>query len=60
MFDNNYWFGKNVFVTGIYGFIGGNLAKTLVSKGSNVFGLLRNRRKEIHYCIMKILRIKLR
>ena len=46
MVNHNYWLGKNVFITGINGFIGGNLAKTLVSKGANVFGLLRNRRKD--------------
>jgi len=51
MVNHNYWLGKNVFITGINGFIGGNLAKTLVSKGANVFGLLRNRRKDtlLHY-----------
>ena len=38
----NYWKGKNVFITGINGFIGGNLAKNLLSKGANVFGLIRN------------------
>jgi CDP-glucose 4,6-dehydratase len=37
-----YWFGKNVFVTGINGFIGGNLARGLLDRGANVFGLLRN------------------
>jgi CDP-glucose 4,6-dehydratase len=40
--DVGYWFGKNVLITGINGFIGGNLAKTLLEKGANVFGLLRN------------------
>ncbi|MFA6238840.1 MAG: GDP-mannose 4,6-dehydratase [Bacteriovorax sp.] len=40
--ENNYWFGKNVLITGVNGFIGGNLAKMLVTKGANVFGLIRN------------------
>ena len=40
--NNNYWYRKNVFITGINGFIGGNLAKLLVQKGANVFGLIRN------------------
>lgn len=40
--DNNYWFGKNVFITGINGFIGANLAKSLVGKGANIYGLIRN------------------
>ena len=45
------WSRKKILITGINGFIGGNLAKTLVSKGANVFGLLRNRRKDtlLHY-----------
>jgi len=42
----NYWNGKNVFITGINGFIGGNLAKLLISKGANVFGLIRNQSKK--------------
>ena len=33
---------KNVFITGINGFIGGNLAKGLLNKGANVFGLVRD------------------
>tara|TARA_Y100000591_G_scaffold125211_1_gene107069 strand:+ start:49093 stop:50109 length:1017 start_codon:yes stop_codon:yes gene_type:complete len=37
-----YWKGKNVLVTGINGFIGGNLTKLLIEKGANVFGLIRN------------------
>jgi len=40
--DPGYWFGKNVLITGINGFIGGNLTKILVEKGANVFGLIRN------------------
>ena len=42
MTNENYWAGKNVLITGINGFIGGNLAKLLVEKGANVFGLIRN------------------
>ena len=40
-----YWFGKNVLITGINGFIGGNLAKSLLEKGATVFGLIRNARR---------------
>lgn len=40
--ENNYWFGKNILITGVNGFIGSNLAKMLVEKGANVFGLIRN------------------
>lgn len=39
---SGFWFGKNVFITGINGFIGGNLAKALLENGANVFGLVRN------------------
>jgi CDP-glucose 4,6-dehydratase len=39
---SNYWFGKNVLITGINGFIGGNLSKKLVDLGANVYGLIRN------------------
>ena len=40
--NQKFWQGKNVFITGINGFIGGNLAKELLRKGANVFGLIRN------------------
>ncbi len=40
--DTGYWLGKNVLITGINGFIGGNLTKLLLEKGANVFGLIRN------------------
>ena len=39
---DNFWKGKNIFITGINGFIGSNLAKLLISLGANVFGLIRN------------------
>ena len=40
--QSSFWFGKNVFITGINGFIGGNLAKGLLERGAAVFGLMRN------------------
>lgn len=40
--DFGYWYRKNVLITGVNGFIGGNLAKLLVANGANVFGLIRN------------------
>jgi CDP-glucose 4,6-dehydratase len=43
---NNNWFGKNVFITGINGFIGGNLCKKLIMEGANIFGLIRNISKD--------------
>lgn len=45
MNKNNYWLSKNVLVTGVNGFIGGNLSKSLVSNGANVIGLIRNHKK---------------
>ena len=43
--EDKYWIGKNILITGINGFIGGNLAKSLVYKGANVIGLMRNQKK---------------
>ncbi|MFC2117182.1 NAD-dependent epimerase/dehydratase family protein [Bacteroidota bacterium] len=40
--DDNFWYNKNVLITGINGFIGGNLAKSLLKKGANIFGLIRD------------------
>jgi GDPmannose 4,6-dehydratase len=34
---------KNVFITGISGFVGSNMAKYLLDEGANVFGLVRRR-----------------
>ena len=44
--NKDFWRGKNVFITGINGFIGGNLAKCLSEKGANIFGLVRNPNKK--------------
>lgn len=44
--EKSYWFEKNVFVTGVNGFIGGNLVKGLVDQGANVFGLVRNQSRD--------------
>jgi CDP-glucose 4,6-dehydratase len=38
---NSFWSNKNVLITGIYGFIGSNLTKCLVSLGANVIGITR-------------------
>ena len=38
---DNFWSNKNVLITGIYGFIGSNLTKSLVSHGANVIGIIR-------------------
>ena len=42
MRENNFWFRKKVFITGINGFIGGNLTKNLLDCGAAVYGLIRN------------------
>ena len=41
MDKNTFWFGKQVLITGINGFIGGNLAKILLSYGAKIIGLVR-------------------
>ena len=38
----SFWKNKNVLITGINGFVGGNLAKHLLQEEANVFGLIRN------------------
>tara|TARA_B100000941_G_scaffold98748_1_gene68904 strand:+ start:30392 stop:31453 length:1062 start_codon:yes stop_codon:yes gene_type:complete len=37
--NKNFWKGKNILITGINGFIGGNLAKQLVNHGANIIGI---------------------
>lgn len=46
MTKNGFWRETNVLITGINGFIGGNLAKGLLAQGANVFGLLRNQKQD--------------
>lgn len=43
---DDYWFGKNILITGVNGFIGGNLAKNLVNRGANVYGFMRNAKRD--------------
>jgi len=38
----NFWQGKNVFVTGCTGLLGSWLSKTLLGRGANVVGLIRD------------------
>ena len=40
--NKNFWKGRNVLITGVNGFIGGNLAKALIQNHANVFGIVRN------------------
>ena len=39
---NSFWKDKKILITGINGFIGANLAKSLINKGASVYGLIRN------------------
>ena len=39
---SNKWKNKNVLITGINGFVGGNLCKSLLDQGANIIGLVRN------------------
>lgn len=41
---DNFWKNKNVFITGVTGFVGSNLAKNLVLSGANVIGLTLNKK----------------
>ncbi len=42
---SKFWKNKNVFITGINGFIGGNLAKKLIKNHANVYGLIRDKKE---------------
>ena len=37
-----FWKEKKVFITGINGFVGANLAKSLAHQGASVYGLIIN------------------
>jgi len=39
---NNFWRNKNVLITGVTGFVGGNLVKKLIESDANIFGVIRN------------------
>ena len=42
----NFWNNKKILITGINGFIGGNLCKKLISYGASVTGLIRNKNQK--------------
>ena len=48
----DFWKNKKVFITGINGFVGGNLAKVLLDNGANVFGLIRNIDQKSFYTVL--------
>ena len=39
-----FWKNKNIFITGIAGFVGSNLAKNLIKNGANVVGLTKSKK----------------
>ena len=43
--NKSFWKGKNVLITGVNGFIGGNLAKFLISLNANIIGISNNKTK---------------
>ena len=45
------WNGVKVLISGVNGFVGGNLSKKLVKNGADVFGLVRSRKLKtlLHY-----------
>lgn len=42
----NYWKNKKVLITGVNGFVGGNLCKIFLEKGADVYGLIRNNNQD--------------
>lgn len=50
----NYWKNKKVLITGINGFIGGNLCKNLLEKGADVYGLIRNNNRDSYLFYQKL------
>lgn len=46
MTSSNSWAQRNVLITGINGFIGGNLARRLIADGATVTGIERNQNRQ--------------
>ena len=44
--NKKFWRKKTVLITGVNGFIGGNLVKLLISLGANVIGISNDRKKD--------------
>ena len=45
---SDYWRNKKVLITGINGFVGGNLCNALLNQGAEVFGLIRNNNEDTY------------
>ena len=43
--NKNFWKNKTVLITGINGFVGGNLAKSIINKGAKVIGITNKLKK---------------
>ena len=41
----NFWKNKKVLITGVTGFVGGNLVNNLLNSGASVFGIIRSENK---------------
>jgi len=52
--QKNFWKNKRVLITGINGFIGGNLSKQLLASGANVTGLIRNKNEKTFLFVEKL------
>jgi len=44
MKKKNFWKNKKIFITGVAGFVGSNLAKNLIKNGAKVIGLTKNKK----------------
>ena len=44
MIKKNFWKNKNVFITGVNGFVGSNLTKNLLNNGSKIIGLSKTKK----------------
>ena len=45
----NFWKNKKVFITGIDGFVGSNLAKELIRRKAKVYGLIKRKKESLIY-----------
>ena len=46
MKKKNFWYRKNVLITGITGFVGSNLAKNLIENKANITGIGKSQKVE--------------
>ena len=51
----NSWIGKKVLITGVNGFVGGNLAEKLVKIGAEVYGLIRTTKLNTYLYYEKVI-----